>query len=282
MHREPGVLDIPASVAVEAQSPRSTTTSRTCFIEEQPGAARRRRDDQRRCIELQSCADEEGELTRLSFEELLGFCILLGSAGHETTARLICNSAVTLFATSGPACSSSTKHPDLLMEGAVEELLRYDPPSQVQGRWSTHSWTRHGVTIPADVRVLLLTGAAHRDERAVRGSRSLRRSPEVSIGPSTSDRDITSASASRSRARNAASPSRTILARFPGYEIDEKPISSGRTTTTCAATPRCPSGSERAGRPRSGSRHEQSPEGPGQVPPSRSRWSIAKVGEWLV
>mgnify|MGYP000653248756 CR=1 FL=1 len=52
-----------------------------------------------------------------------------------------------------------------LIGNAVEELLRIEPPSPVQGRWTTRETERHGVTIPADVRVLLLTGAAHRDER---------------------------------------------------------------------------------------------------------------------
>ena len=52
-----------------------------------------------------------------------------------------------------------------LMARAICHDVGIDPPSQVQGRWTTKEWTRHGATIPADVRVLLLTGAAHRDER---------------------------------------------------------------------------------------------------------------------
>jgi len=107
--------------------------------------------------------DGKGGVTHLSDDEILGFALLLGSAGHETTARLICNSAVTL-----------ARHPDQrrelvanpgLIPNAVEEFLRFDPPSQVQGRWSTKEATFHDVTIPADVRVLLITGAAQRDPR---------------------------------------------------------------------------------------------------------------------
>jgi cytochrome P450 len=47
----------------------------------------------------------------------------------------------------------------------VEELLRYEPPSPVQGRWTTRPVELHDVTIPADSKVLLLTGSAGRDER---------------------------------------------------------------------------------------------------------------------
>jgi cytochrome P450 len=52
-----------------------------------------------------------------------------------------------------------------LISAAVEELLRYEPPSPVQGRWTTRAVELHGVTIPADSKVLLLTGSAGRDER---------------------------------------------------------------------------------------------------------------------
>jgi cytochrome P450 len=48
---------------------------------------------------------------------------------------------------------------------AVEELLRFEAPSPVQGRWTTSAVERHGTTIPADQKVLVLTGAAGRDER---------------------------------------------------------------------------------------------------------------------
>jgi cytochrome P450 len=43
--------------------------------------------------------------------------------------------------------------------------LRFDPPSQLQGRTTTRDVTLHGVTIPAGSKTMLLTGAATRDER---------------------------------------------------------------------------------------------------------------------
>ena len=52
-----------------------------------------------------------------------------------------------------------------LIPNAVEEMLRWDPPSHYQGRWVEQDVTLHGVTIPGDTRVILITGAANHDER---------------------------------------------------------------------------------------------------------------------
>ena len=49
---------------------------------------------------------------------------------------------------------------------AIEEILRYLPPSQYQGRFSVEDRTYEGGTIPAGHPVLLITGAATRDPRA--------------------------------------------------------------------------------------------------------------------
>jgi cytochrome P450 len=52
-----------------------------------------------------------------------------------------------------------------LIPNAVEELLRYEAPSPVQGRWTTADAVFHDTTIPEGSKVLLLTGSAGRDER---------------------------------------------------------------------------------------------------------------------
>jgi cytochrome P450 len=52
-----------------------------------------------------------------------------------------------------------------LLPNAIEELLRFEAPSPVQGRWTTRPAEFHGTTIPKDSKVLLLTGSAGRDER---------------------------------------------------------------------------------------------------------------------
>lgn len=106
----------------------------------------------------------DGQLTALEDAEIAGFASLLGGAGAETVTKWFGN-AVVLF----------SRHPDQwakvradhsLMPGAVEEVLRFHPPSQYQGRYSVAESVVGGVTIPAGYPVLLLTGAATHDERA--------------------------------------------------------------------------------------------------------------------
>lgn len=213
MHRESGSLDIP-EVARDAS--RQVSEYFVGFIRSRQADPK---DDLISALIASELRDvDTGEMTKLSFEELLGFCVLLGNAGHETTARLICNSAVTLF-----------RHPDQRAElaanpdrmgNAVEELLRYDPPSQVQGRWSTQPWTRHGVTIPADVRVLLLTGAAHRDERQFPDPDrfDIHRALDRTVHFGQGHHLCLGKTLARQECRVAFEE---ILARFPDYAVDE-------------------------------------------------------------
>jgi cytochrome P450 len=107
--------------------------------------------------------DDNGETRRLTDGELADFGILLFSAGSETVARHL-----------GWAASVLDDYPDQraelandfsLIPNAVEELLRFEPPSPVNARWTTRDVTLHGVTIPASSRVVLITGSAGRDER---------------------------------------------------------------------------------------------------------------------
>src|SRR5260370_41362619 len=90
---------------------------------------------------------ENGERTTLEDLEIAGFAVLLGAAGAETVTKLIGNAAV-LFA----------QYPDqwqkLLDDRtkiplAGEELLRFQTPSQPNGRCSLKDIGRDGVTIPA-------------------------------------------------------------------------------------------------------------------------------------
>ena len=52
-----------------------------------------------------------------------------------------------------------------LVPNAVEELLRYEPPSPIQARFVTRSVEWHGTGVPAHSKLALLTGSAGRDER---------------------------------------------------------------------------------------------------------------------
>jgi cytochrome P450 len=69
--------------------------------------------------------DEGGRMTE---EELLGTCILLLVAGHETTVNLFGNGLLTLLRNPDQLALLKEK-PDLL-PSAVEEMLRYESPVQ--------------------------------------------------------------------------------------------------------------------------------------------------------
>ena len=107
--------------------------------------------------------DDEGKQWALTPEQVASRLLELTIAGHETTAKLIANGVVAL--TWYPDQRAELAADPSLMPQAVEEMLRWDPPSHYQGRWVERDVTLHGVTIPADSRVILVTGAANHDER---------------------------------------------------------------------------------------------------------------------
>jgi cytochrome P450 len=108
-------------------------------------------------------ADADGRTRHLTEHEAAAFGNLLISAGTETVARLLGWAAVVLD--QHPAQRAELAADHALIPNAVEELLRFESPSPVQGRWTTRPVELHGTVIPADSKVLLLTGSAGRDER---------------------------------------------------------------------------------------------------------------------
>jgi cytochrome P450 len=124
----------------------------------------------------------DGVETGLDDVEITGFATLLGGAGAETVTKLVGN-AVVLF----------WQHPDHWQRvqedhdkipRAVEEILRYLPPSQYQGRFSAQERKFDGGTIPAGHPVLLITGAATRDPREFErpDEFDIERQPGITIG----------------------------------------------------------------------------------------------------
>ena len=101
---------------------------------------------------------------RLTDEEVIGFCSLIGSAGTETLTKLLANAVVLLQR--NPTEWKKILEDRSAVGGTVEETLRYWAPSQYQGRLLTEDVVSHGRHLPAGSRVLMLTGSANRDERA--------------------------------------------------------------------------------------------------------------------
>ena len=107
--------------------------------------------------------EEDGRTRMLTDDELAGRFLELSFAGHETVAKLIPNGVVAL-AWCPDARRELAANP-ALMANAVEEMLRWDPPSHYQGRWTTRDVEVRGTVIPAEQRVILVTGSAVHDER---------------------------------------------------------------------------------------------------------------------
>ena len=157
-HIEPGVGMI-NHVSLTAQ-----IELRAYFASQLAEVRRSPRDDMLTGLVQAEIVDDEGVTRHLTDDESADFANLLVSAGTETVARLLGWAAVVLAAHPGER-AALVEDPSLI-PNAVEELLRFEAPSPVQGRWTTRPVEAHGVVIPEHAKVLLLTGSAGRDERA--------------------------------------------------------------------------------------------------------------------
>ncbi len=99
----------------------------------------------------------------LTTQEAADFGNLLVSAGTETVGKLLGWAAIVLA--ENPETRAELAADRSLVPKAIEELLRYESPSPVQGRWTKTDTVVEGVAIPKDSKVLLLTASANRDER---------------------------------------------------------------------------------------------------------------------
>lgn len=124
----------------------------------------RPRDDMLSDLVGAEVAEPDGTHRRLTDEESTNFGLLLVSAGTETVARLLGWAGAVLAANPDQRADLAAER--ALVPNAVEELLRYEAPSPVQGRWTNAPVELHGTRIPEGSKVLLLTGSAGRDERA--------------------------------------------------------------------------------------------------------------------
>jgi cytochrome P450 len=105
--------------------------------------------------------EEDG--VRLSEDEIAANATFLFLAGHETTTNLVGNGLYALL-----------RHPDQLaklsaapklIENAIEELLRFDPPVQFAPRVALEPIEIEGVQIEAEIPIALSLASANRDPR---------------------------------------------------------------------------------------------------------------------
>lgn len=155
---------------------------------------------------------------RLSDVEIASFASLLGAAGSETVTKLIGNGVLLFHRWPGEWAKVLADRARI--PGAVEEVLRYWAPSQYQGRFTAAPATLHGVTIPAGVPVLLLTGAANRDERAHPDADrfDIGREQQIPLGFGYGIHSCLGAALARLESRIAFEE---LAARYPAYRVDE-------------------------------------------------------------
>ncbi len=164
----------------------------------------------------------------LSTDEAACFVAELVGAGTETTAKLL-----------GWACLLLDEHPDQRarlaadpsdIANAVEETLRFQAPSPVQGRRVTTEVRLHGAVIPAMSKVLLLNGSANRDERefaeADRYDVTRRIDRHLAFGYGI--HHCLGAALARLEGRIAL---QEMLARFPEWEVDRLGVVQSHSST---------------------------------------------------
>jgi len=123
----------------------------------------RPRDDMMTQLTAAEIPGEGGELTRLSDDDIGGFFNLLATAGNETVTKLLATAFYWLARFPDERCILVNE--PAVVPNAVEEFLRFDPPSQYQGRSLTRPVELHGRTLPEGARVMIVNGASGRDER---------------------------------------------------------------------------------------------------------------------
>ena len=129
----------------------------------------RRREPRDDLVSALLAAEEEGD--KLTHEELLSTMLLILVAGNETTRNLIGNGMLALL-----------RHPDQLrrlrddpelLEPAVDELLRYDSPVQLDGRVVREDLEMGGKRLRKGQKAIALIGAANRDPDAFENPEAL-------------------------------------------------------------------------------------------------------------
>ncbi|OMC56788.1 cytochrome [Mycobacterium sp. IS-836] len=162
--------------------------------------------------------DESGTVRRLRRDELLIYISVVSGAGNETTTRLI-----------GWTGKVLAEHPEQrrelvadpsLIPGAIEELLRYEPPAPHVARYVTRDVEYYGHRIPEGSVMMMLIGAANRDHRQFPPDGDvfdIRREPRQHLTFSVGTHYCLGSALARLEGRIALEE---ILKRFPEWDVD--------------------------------------------------------------
>jgi cytochrome P450 len=210
LHREPG-NPLPTQEALAASGELLVYISKLI-------AERRARpqDDLLTRLTQVEVEDERGELARLADDDVRMFFLLLATAGNETVMKLLATLLHELW--KRPDQRDVLVREPSLTANAVEETLRFDPPSQYQGRVTTRDVTLHGVTMPKGAKVALVNGACGRDPRkyANPDAFDVRREIDLHLGFGYGRHVCLGAHLARMESRIGIEE---FLRRFPRYEV---------------------------------------------------------------
>lgn len=153
VHRDEGVNTIPAAgIAAAGQLLR--------YLKELADAASGKgRDDMTADL---LTAEIDGD--RLSQREIIGILFLMVIAGNETTTKLLGNALYWLW--KRPDQRARVRSDRRLIQGWVDETLRFDGSTQALARTVAEEVEFYGEKLSAGEKVLILLGSANRDERA--------------------------------------------------------------------------------------------------------------------
>jgi cytochrome P450 len=212
LHREPGQMD-PTPEGAEA-----AMEAGIYFLELAQERRRRPADDMISRLTQVEVDRGDGQMTQLDDAEIAGFLSLLGGAGAETVTKLVGNAAV-LFHRNPDQYAKVVQDPGRT-PAAVEEILRYFPPSQYQGRYSVRDSEYGGVTVPAGYPTILVTGSASRDERFYErpDQFDIDRPASLALGFGYGVHSCLGAALARMESRIAIEE---LARRWPRFEVDE-------------------------------------------------------------
>jgi len=177
---------------------------------------------------LEAELDDDGDTRALNEFEVVSFVVLLAGAGVETVARLLSWAAVVLAR--NPDQRALLARDPTLIANAIEELLRYEAPSPVNGRWVTRPFEAYGTIVPAESKILLLNGSANRDPREFDDPDrfDVRRVTKRHIAFGYGPHYCLGAALARLEGRIALA---RTLAYFPTWEIDDTELVPVHTST---------------------------------------------------
>lgn len=172
--------------------------------------------------------DASGRVRKLERDEILAIVNVIAGAGNETTNRLI-----------GWAGKELAEHPDQrrdlvadpsLIPRAIEELVRYQPPGPAIGRYVTRDVQIYDQTIRAGSIMMLLIGAANRDDRRFPQGDTfdIRRESRPHLGFGHGIHVCIGAPLARQEGRIALEE---LLKRFPEWEVDYENAVLASTST---------------------------------------------------